>query len=329
MRILVYEHITGGGLMHEVLPESLACEGDLMLRALVNDLMDIPGTEVMVTRDSRLAPMAAPALTLRPNGRETAWQLLHRACSEVDAVWPIAPETGGVLEHVSRTVLACGRTLLGSRPQAISIAASKLASFHCLTAAGVKTVFTCTAPTDLPDADEFIVVKPDDGAGCMNTRLLHRDALPEWWTRHSHAGYVLQPYMPGDAQSLSLLCRDGRGQLLTCNRQKIAIEAGAFSFSGVKVNEVRARLTPYAELVGQVAAAMPGLWGYVGIDVICGSSGPAVVDVNPRLTTSYAGLRRALHCNPALLVLGLLQSELDAQLPSVAAKAVNVEVAHA
>lgn len=329
MRIFVYEHITGGGLMHAALPESLAREGDLMLRALVHDLMDISGTEVIVARDARLAPLPAPAITLRPGVHETAFDLLRRGCAHGDAVWPIAPESGGMLEQVSRAALESGRILLGSRPPAIGIASSKLASFRCLAAAGVKTVYTCRAPDDLPTGDGLIVVKPDDGAGCMDTRLLRRDALPAWWQHHSHAGYVLQPYVPGDAQSLSLLCRNGRAQLLTCNRQRVAIEDGRFSFNGVSVNEVRAGLTPHAELAERVAAAIPGLWGYVGIDVIFGSDGPVVVDVNPRLTTAYAGLRRALHCNPALLVLRLLERDLTAELPSFAGTMVNVEVAHA
>jgi predicted ATP-grasp superfamily ATP-dependent carboligase len=37
-----------------------------------------------------------------------------------------------------------------------------------------------------------------------------------------------------------------------------------------------------------------------------------VLEVNPRLTTSYVGLRRAIGVNPAGLVLRLLQQDLGA-----------------
>ena len=40
--------------------------------------------------------------------------------------------------------------------------------------------------------------------------------------------------------------------------------------------------------------------------------GPVVLEINPRLTTSYVGLRPALGRNPAALVLELLERELDA-----------------
>jgi len=34
-----------------------------------------------------------------------------------------------------------------------------------------------------------------------------------------------------------------------------------------------------------------------------------VVEVNPRLTTSYAGLRRATECNPARLVVDMIYNK--------------------
>lgn len=43
-----------------------------------------------------------------------------------------------------------------------------------------------------------------------------------------------------------------------------------------------------------MAEAIPGLEGLFGIDILLTAEGPVVVEVNPRLTTAYAGLRRAL-----------------------------------
>jgi len=50
---------------------------------------------------------------------------------------------------------------------------------------------------------------------------------------------------------------------------------------------------------------MPGLWGLCGVDFVETGAGPVVIEVNPRLTTSYAGLHRAIGINPAHLVLEL------------------------
>jgi predicted ATP-grasp superfamily ATP-dependent carboligase len=54
-------------------------------------------------------------------------------------------------------------------------------------------------------------------------------------------------------------------------------------------------------------ACFPATRGYVGVDLILGQaddgSGDVVVEVNPRLTTSYVGLRRLLQTNLATAML--------------------------
>ena len=95
-----------------------------------------------------------------------------------DATWPIAPETGGVLEDISRRVLRAGRSLLGSTPDAVRVAASKLATARALQRAGVPVVPTFR-PDDRPEpAGHAWIVKPDDGCGCEDVRLFAELARP-------------------------------------------------------------------------------------------------------------------------------------------------------
>ena len=64
----------------------------------------------------------------------------------------------------------------------------------------------------------------------------------------------------------------------------------------------------FADLARRVAAAVPELWGYAGIDLILTEAGLHVLEINPRLTSSYAGLRSALGGNPTASVLELWRS---------------------
>ena len=59
-------------------------------------------------------------------------------------------------------------------------------------------------------------------------------------------------------------------------------------------------------LASQIAEAMPMLTGYIGVDVILHEGGVSVLEINPRLTTSYAGLHGALVYNPARLLIDLI-----------------------
>jgi hypothetical protein len=61
LRVFVCEFVTGGGFIDTELPGGLHREGDMMLRALVKDLSDVPGVSVVVTRDRRLPACELPA----------------------------------------------------------------------------------------------------------------------------------------------------------------------------------------------------------------------------------------------------------------------------
>jgi predicted ATP-grasp superfamily ATP-dependent carboligase len=200
--------------------------------------------------------------------------------------------------------LTSGLALLGSRPDAIAVASSKLATARLLARAGIAVAAVVASEQELPAGLREIVAKPDDGAGCQDTLLFgDRDELRAWCRQHAQANTVLQAYVRGEARSHSLLCCDGRVRMLACNRQHVEIHEGVFRFNGVRVNAVAPQ--PYATLASAIARAMPGLWGLCGVVFVETGAGPVVIEVNPRLTTSYAGLHRALGINPARLVLEL------------------------
>ena len=326
MRIFVYEHITGGGLLDQALPASLAQEGDMMLHALLRDLGDISGVELVTTRDPRLPALGFPVSAYTPLSAADTERILESCMDTADAVWPIAPESGGVLERISRSVLKHGGRLLGSHPDAVLLTASKLATSRHLTQAGIAVVQTYTADTTLHDTSGSWVVKPDDGAGCSNTRLFHNLSEARQWLQASQGNYVLQPFITGKALSLCILCRDGTAELLSCNIQRVDVQDGQFHFHGSVVNALTDADGAFAELARRVAESIPGLWGYVGIDLVQSGSQRVVMEVNPRLTTSYAGLHEALGCNTAALVLGLLDESKPLRIPIVTSQQIEVDL---
>ena len=326
MRIFVYEHITGGGLLDQALPASLAQEGDMMLHALLRDLADIPGMEIIATRDPRLPTLDFPISVYTPHSAAETEQVLGHCMDIAEAVWPIAPESGGALERIHRSVLKHGRRLLGSHPDAVCLTASKRATSCHLTQAGIMAVPTYSADAALQDTGGSWVVKPDDGAGCSETRLFRNLSAARQWLLGNPGNYVLQPFVPGSALSLCVLCREGTANLLSCNRQRVALRDGQFYFLGSVVNDLTDGDGAFAELARRVAAAIPGLWGYVGIDLVQSGSQRIVMEINPRLTTSYAGLHQALGCNTAALVLGLLDEAKPLRLPIFTPQRVEVDL---
>jgi len=244
-----------------------------------------------------------------------------------DAVWPLASETGGVLQQLSRGILRGKRILLGSAPGAVEVAASKLKMAQVLAEGGVAAVATYSPHAPLPRDGGPWVVKPDDGAGCLDTRLFSdRSAALAWIRANAADSYVLQPFVAGKLGSLSLICCDGTARVLACNQERVAMRDNRFHFLGSVVNGLRDSDGMLARLAQQVAAAIPSLWGYVGVDFVLTAQGALVLDVNPRLTAAYAGLHASTGCNPAGLVLDLLKSPAAMGAPVGMRRAVSVDV---
>lgn len=276
----------------------------MMLRALLQDLCGLREVEVFTSRDPRLPPIDGIE-TITPAPGEDPLAFYARGLAAADAAWPTAPESGGTLERLAEATIASGRTLLGSRPAAVRLAASKRATALALEQAGVAAVPTYRAGDLSRPMPGRWVTKPDDGAGCENMRL-----LPDWAAaRESLATdpgrLVAQPWIEGEPMSLSLICHGGTARLICCNRQQIGIRNGLLSLERIVVNAIPDSDGVLAALARQIAAAIPDLWGYVGVDFIATGNGPIVLEINPRLTTSCCGIRQALGVNIAALVLGL------------------------
>ncbi len=287
-----------------------------MLQALLDELKPLPELEIVLPLDHRSQRFNLPEKC------ELVWvdhsahlyDILTDLIARCDAIWPIAPETGGVLFDIARQAEDTQTKLLLSDSKTVAICADKLATCHLLAEAEVAVVESVSlVATDFSKSPfPSSVLKPIDGVGCegsfiVNNAVEFTEALSQI---NKIERYLIQPYLLGDAISLSCLCKHGKGWLLSCNRQDMRIENNRFHLEGCLVNIDNPSCNFYKALVDRIAAVMPGLWGYIGIDIIeTQDFGPLVMEINPRLTTSYAGLHEALGINVAEQILRMLDGE--------------------
>ncbi|MCG5237702.1 ATP-grasp domain-containing protein [Xanthobacter oligotrophicus] len=295
MRVFVCEFVTGGGLRDAALPESLAREAALIRDAMRRDLAALPQVnEILLAADDRLPVPGAVAVTAGAD----AWAIWRTLAQQADVVWPVAPETDGVLARLVEMLREHCVRVLACDPEAIAVATSKLETARRLAAAGVPHISTFPL-AQAPDLPGPRITKPDDGAGCEDT-LFWPEEVPATPARRD--GLVIQPFVAGEAASLTVLAGPEGLRLLTVNRQHIAVEDGRVFLAGLTVGALGDGDGRLAALAGEVVRAMPGLEGIFGIDILLTDAGPVVVEVNPRLTTAYAGLGAALGLNPATLL---------------------------
>ena len=292
MKVLIFEYVTGGGFLGAEISESLAQEGQMMRDALLANFAKLPNVETVLFQ-----------------AKENVFSEFQLALENVQAAWIIAPEFDGILEKLCLQVEQANKILLTSPAKAVAKTANKLTTFEILTAAKIPTVKTeIFNPAKNYDKTCEWVIKPFDGAGAENTFLLQTEkdwsALPCFEKK-----FLIQPHIRGEKRSLSCLFQNGSARILCVNLQQFKIENQIFKLKNIEVN-----FTPddgrYQKLTSEIARALPDLFGYVGIDLIENETGCLVLEINPRLTTSFVQIEEKLGVNVAEWVLKAAQNQM-------------------
>jgi predicted ATP-grasp superfamily ATP-dependent carboligase len=152
------------------------------------------------------------------------------------------------------------------------------------------------------------VLKPRDGAGCVDTFRGVPANLP-------NGRFIVQPWIDGISASVSFMIGPSSCVNLLPVSQRIVERSGKLHYAGgqLPLDEETAKRAIRVGL--QAVQAVRGLAGYVGVDVILGDDGRDwAIEINPRITTSYIALRRACQTN---LMEALLQV-WNGQTPTLA-----------
>ena len=321
MRILVHEFVSGGGLAGRDVPASLAREGSAMLGALITDLAAIRRHRIVTTADKRFpmkassTPPGVKVVTLSPETSERDAQL-DALIDSADAVWCVAPETDGRLEDLAARVERHQTPLLGPGSATIRRVSDKAGFGRLLVGAGIPHPTTHVLGQD-QDSDPWtraarevgypVVVKPRRGAGSDGVYLVHDEsellrAVEAARQFGGKSSLLLQRFVPGVPASVSLLAHGRRAMVLAVNAQSVET-SGSFAYRGGTTPLEHPLAGRAVDVALRTCEAVGGLRGYVGVDIVLTDSEAVAIELNPRLTTAYLGVRSAVEGNVAALAL--------------------------
>jgi predicted ATP-grasp superfamily ATP-dependent carboligase len=312
MRFLIYEYCCAGGSGLD----SLAPEGRAMLQGLVADAVTGGGLEVAVLVADGLRLALSTGVRVLSVAANRELDTLVAASAAADAVLIVAPETDGILASRVAAVRSAGATVLAPSRAFIEIASDKQATIQALAAAGVPVPAgrTLAAGEQWPDA--FIrpaVRKPLDGTGGDGFVVVDHGAAPPPLAQQPTR---IEAFVAGMAVGVSCLCGPRGVYPLPPLRQVFTTTSSAVPYAGGELlsdrllaarAEALARRAVHAVALatGDVASAA----GWIGVDLILGERsdgrGDRVLEINPRVTTSFVGHASGLSG-------GLVRAMLDA-----------------
>jgi predicted ATP-grasp superfamily ATP-dependent carboligase len=299
MKLLLYEWCCSGGLAGA--SAGISVEGRAMLEALAADTARDASFDVAVLVDP-MQKVALPAnvRTIANDGSNDIAALVS-AARQADWTVIVAPETDGILLDRVAAVRAAGARALNASAAFIAIAADKQATVNALAAAGVPVPAGRSLAPGEPMPTHFrlpAVRKLRDGVGGERFSFVQSaDSQPV--ARATR----LEAFVAGEPVGVSCLCGPLGLEVLPPLRQRFAAGDPPRFLGGEPLREGSAVLRASALARRAVAAvaraagdAGSGV-GWVGVDMILGprDDGRAdrVLEVNPRLTTSFVGLAAA------------------------------------
>ena len=279
-----------------------------MLRALCEDLARLLDAEVTATLDSRCQIDMPPGINLIPVSSPVhGHQEFSHQAAIADATFVIAPELDNILTQRVRALREAGVDVIAPTDNWLDLLSCK----RILTLHGVPMIPTFPLEQDEPHvfSSDYAVIKPSFGAGSQTISVVPVSDVEKLRTppkTHPLEELIVQPYIPGTAVSVGVICNSlGERTVLPVAQQMLSddgylrYEGGVIPWRGEAVKQVYA-------LVRRCLDQIDGLQGYIGFDFVVPDASPEeplLVEINPRLCTSYIGYRQLTDDNLAALML--------------------------
>ncbi len=292
--------------------QSILCEAYAMIRRLVADIQAAGHKVTIVMSNERERPVPCDFVDAAGSPRHAFQQQLLKS----DAAYVIAPETKGMLaDLVEMTEDECGPEKSLNHPSsAVRRTSDKFQVYETLRRSGLEVPRTLALNRTDPAGSNRVsatlgfplVLKPTGAVACEGLTVAHTEqdllaSQSNYSNSEDISTLIAQEYVRGIPASVSLLCSQKGARPLSLNRQILLLDRrfGHSMYLGGVVPLDHSGTREAFRAASRAAEVLGLNRGYVGVDIVLTRGGPVIMDVNPRLTTSYVGLQKTASINIA------------------------------
>ncbi|MFX1468748.1 MAG: ATP-grasp domain-containing protein [Promethearchaeota archaeon] len=326
--IFIFEFVSGGGFSKTYIPSSIFCEGFGMLRSIISDFkaLDFEIHTILDYRVFFLSQFLQADIIKRVDFNEDYNKIFKKFTKKCDYVFIIAPESSNTLYKLTKIVKKYNKIVLSTSITGIKLGSSKIKTFKFFKKNDVCTPKTYKIPykknlLDLGfiiqkfrELKSPIVIKPEDGVGAESIYYFEKeDHILNCFNNlnskiDSKRTYILQEFIKGRDLSISLIgcpkLLELHPIILSVNSQNISLKNFESEYYGgyCPLEDSKDILKRLSFLLKKIQTIK--IEGYFGIDFIAKHDlSFYLIEINPRLTTSYIGLRNIININCAELIL--------------------------
>ena len=340
-KIFIFEFVSGGGYNQVDIPLSLFCEGYAMLRTTIEDFKKL-GFQIITLLDKRISHLARYLKTdmvkfVKP---EDDYLKIYTKCVKKSPFcFIIAPEFSKHLYNLTKIAKNLNKKILSIDLSGVWLGTSKLETYKYFIANKVNTPKSYKIPLKggkmdvdfiLQKFEQFdcsLIMKPEDGAGSeLIYHFTTKDQILQLFERAKAnldiaRSYIVQEFIDGDDLSISIINRTTSEKINTMDQIILSINAqNVQNIDSNKDSLYLGGFTPvenYKVLKNKFEKILKSMdltsfQGYFGIDFIKKADNSIYfIEINPRLTTSYIGIRNILDFNPLEFLFNQYKSKFE------------------
>ena len=281
-KILIFEYITGGGLIEKKVDNNLLFEAETILNSLIKTF----NYQVNFFCDYRHRfRHREGAIIVSKNNPGIIYN--SKFINKYDFYLPICPETHLIyytyVKKIAHTVnnmnLSCTKTILTTSDK--------------LTFRQICNKKNISNPDsfDTSKSNQLYIEKDRTSCGCINTRIVKDNQTQ---TKDK----IIQKYIPGQSYSISLHISHKRYNIMSINKQIIQKKNNSIKLKALLVNIYPSFRDHLFNFIDNILTVFPNLRGFVGLDFIEYKGELFLIEINARYTTSMSLIERCKKKHP-------------------------------
>ena len=272
-KILIFEYITGGGLIDKKISHNLTNEASIILGSLI----DNPSIITHFFCDYRNKyKKHKNAILVTPQNKNIIYDA--NLINSYDYFLPICPETDLIFyKYIKKIYFSVKNMNISSLDSLLTTSDKYLLKNVC-------------KKNNIPNPDSYIpksknklyILKDRFGCGSSHIELSNKviKDIPQ--------DKIIENYIPGKSYSISLYLSKNGYKLISINEQKIRKSKNILKLKSLNVNIYPPFKDYIFYFINKILLALPRLSGFIGLDIIYNNGKLFLIEINARYTTSMS-----------------------------------------